>query len=117
MALTKVAILEMAMKSVSATEAKNRLGALISEVESGNEAVMVEHHGRPRVVIVSAKEWSNLAELREELRRKEAWARLKALADEVSARNCDLTQEQIDALADEIGDEAKRRVAQRLAEA
>lgn len=52
--------------------------------------------------------------MRERLRRKEAWEQLMELAREVSAQNADLTQEEADALADEIGDEAKRRVAMRL---
>jgi prevent-host-death family protein len=102
------------MKSVSATEAKNRLGALISEVETDNEPVVVEHHGRPRAVIVSADEWTALVDARKELRRLQAWERLKALAAEVSARNADLSPEEADALADEIGNEAMRRVAERL---
>jgi prevent-host-death family protein len=102
------------MKTVSATEAKNRLGALIGEVACGNGAIAIERHGRPSVVVVSAAEWAEVSEERERLRRKEAWERLMELAREVSARNADLTQEEADALADEIGDEAKRRVALRL---
>lgn len=102
------------MKTVSATEAKNRLGTLISDVAGGNGAVTIEHHGRPRVVVVSAEEWAEVAEMKERLRRKVAWEQLMELAREVSARNADLTQEEADALADEIGDEAKRRVALRL---
>ena len=102
------------MKSVSATEAKNRLGALISEAADSNESIVIEHHGRPRAVIVSADEWAALVDARKELRRLQAWERLKALAAEVSARNADLSQEEADAIADEIGNEAMRRVAERL---
>jgi prevent-host-death family protein len=102
------------MKTVSATEAKNRLGALLSELKNGSDAIAIEHHGRPRAVLVSADEWQALTEARERLRRMEAWERIRELAETISARNSDLSQEEIDALADEIGDEAKRRVAQRL---
>jgi prevent-host-death family protein len=102
------------MKTVSATEAKNRLGALLSELANGTEAIVIEHYGRPRAVIVSAEEWAALNEARMRLRRLEAWERIRALAEKVGARNADLSQQEIDALADEIGDEAKRRVAQRL---
>ncbi len=101
------------MKTVSATEAKNRLGALIGEVAGGNGAITIEHHGRPRVVVVSAEEWAEVSEMRERLRRKEAWEQLMELAREVSARNADLTQEESDALADEIADEAMDRVIAR----
>ncbi|MGH2614754.1 MAG: type II toxin-antitoxin system Phd/YefM family antitoxin [Thermomicrobiales bacterium] len=101
------------MKKISATEAKNRLGTLINDVAGGNGAVTIEHHGRPRVVVVSAEEWAEVAEMRERLRRHEAWQRLMELAREVSARNADLSQEEADALADEIADEAMDRVVAR----
>lgn len=101
------------MKTVSATEAKNRLGTLINEVADGNGAVTIEHHGRPRVVVVSAEEWAEVSEMRERMRRHEAWQQLMALAREVRARNADLSQEEADALADEIADEAMDRVVAR----
>jgi PHD/YefM family antitoxin component YafN of YafNO toxin-antitoxin module len=77
--------------------------------------VTIEHHGRPRVVVVSAEEWAEISQMRERLRRQEAWEQIKQFMAEASARNADLTQEEADAIADEIGDEAKRRVADRLA--
>jgi prevent-host-death family protein len=102
------------MKTVSATEAKNRLGELLGDVANGEDAVVIEHHGRPRAVIVSADEWSALIEARERMRRHDAWEEFRQLAKEIGARNADLTPEEADALADELGDEAKRRVAMRL---
>jgi prevent-host-death family protein len=102
------------MKTVSATEAKNRLGALLGELANGTDAIVIEHHGRPRAVIVSAEEWNTLNETRLRLRRMEAWERIRDLAEQVSASNADLSQTEIEALADEIGDEAKRRAALRL---
>jgi prevent-host-death family protein len=101
------------MKTVSATEAKNRLGALIGDVANGHGAIAIEHHGQPHVVVVSAKEWAEVSEMRERLRRKEAWEQLMAIAREVSARNADLSQEEADALADDIADEAMDRVVAR----
>ena len=98
------------MKTVTATEAKNRLGALIGEVANGSGAIAIARHGRPSVVVVSAEEWAEASEMRERLRRKEAWEQLMELAREVSAQNADLTQEEADALADEIADEAVSRV-------
>jgi prevent-host-death family protein len=102
------------MKTVSSTEAKNRLGALIGEVEQSAEGIVVEHHGRPRVVIVPADLWVKVNEVYERARVQEAWERLQRISDEVRARNQDLTQEEADAIADEIGDEVKRRIADRL---
>ena len=102
------------MKTVSATEAKNRLGALLGELKNGTDAIVIEHHGRPRAVIVSAEEWTLLNDARTRLRRQEAWERIRQLAEEVGARNADLTVEEAEALADEIGNEAKRRLVERL---
>jgi prevent-host-death family protein len=100
--------------TVSATEAKNRLGALLSELDNGTAAIVIEHHGRPRAVLVAAEDWAALVAARERVRRQEAWDQLWRLAAAGSARNADLTQEEADALAEELGEEAKRRVASRL---
>jgi prevent-host-death family protein len=102
------------MKTVSATEAKNRFGTFLGEVSRGELAVVIENHGKPTAVLVSYEEWAALTGARERLRRQEAWDRFLKLAEEIGARNVDLTPEEADALADELGDEAKRRVASRL---
>lgn len=101
------------MKTVSATNAKNRLGALIKDVAGGNGAVTIAHHGRPWVVVVSAEEWAEVSEMRDRLRREEAWRQLMKIAAEVSQRNADLSPEEADALADEIADDAMTRVVAR----
>jgi prevent-host-death family protein len=101
------------MKSVSATEAKNRFGSLLADLNKGTSAIVVENHGRPRAVIISPEEWDTLLDARERLRQREAWERIKEIAEEVSARNADLSQEEADALADEIADEAMARVVAR----
>jgi PHD/YefM family antitoxin component YafN of YafNO toxin-antitoxin module len=76
--------------------------------------VLIENHCHTRVVIVSEEEWAEVSEMRERLLRREAWEQIKQLMSEASARNADLTQEEADAIADELADEAKRRVAERL---
>jgi len=49
------------MKTISATEAKNRLGAVMDSALV--EPVMVEKSGRPSVIIVSAQEYERLTAL------------------------------------------------------
>ncbi|MET9203470.1 type II toxin-antitoxin system Phd/YefM family antitoxin [Gordonia sp. NPDC003585] len=39
------------MKTISSTEAKTRLNALIAEVERSGESVTITNHGRPVAVI------------------------------------------------------------------
>jgi antitoxin YefM len=47
----------MYMKSVSLAEARQSLSALINEVETFDEHVMITKNGRPTAVIISADEW------------------------------------------------------------
>ena len=47
----------MYMKSVSVAEARQSYSALIAEVETFDEHVMITKNGRPTAVIISADEW------------------------------------------------------------
>jgi PHD/YefM family antitoxin component YafN of YafNO toxin-antitoxin module len=104
----------MLTKRGSATEAKNRLGALLADLSNGAGALVIEHHGRTRAVVVTAEEWAALGEARDELRRRKAWEEIWKIAANVGARNVDLPEDEADAIADELADEAKRRLALRL---
>jgi 1,2-phenylacetyl-CoA epoxidase PaaB subunit len=67
-----------------------------------------------RAVVVTAEEWTALREARDELRRREAWDEIWRIAADFRARNPDLAEEEADKIADELADEAKRRLALRL---
>ena len=45
------------MKSVTLAEARQSFSALITEVETFDEHVMITKNGRPTAVIISADEW------------------------------------------------------------
>lgn len=81
-------------KTVTASEAKNRLGAVLSWVMDNQDEVIVESRGEPAVVIMSYTEYEKVKLLKEEQRRKDAFQRLKALRDEVRSRNQDITTEE-----------------------
>jgi PHD/YefM family antitoxin component YafN of YafNO toxin-antitoxin module len=68
-------------------------------VESGDE-VIVESHGKPKVVILPFEEYERITELREQARRKAALAQLEALRESVRERNRDLDEEEAAALAE-----------------
>ncbi|MCC7022308.1 MAG: type II toxin-antitoxin system Phd/YefM family antitoxin [Thermomicrobiales bacterium] len=102
------------MKTVSATEAKNRLGALIGDVAGGEGDVIIENHGRPRAVLISYDTYQELLDAREKQRRQEALAALRALREQVRARNQDLDEAAADALIEEIGAELRARLSARL---
>lgn len=102
------------MKTVSATEAKNRLGALIGEVVNGQEDVVIENHGRPRAVLISYELYQELQEAWEQRERREALEDLRRLREEVLARNQDLDDEAAEQLIQEVSREVRAEVAAQL---
>lgn len=94
------------MKTVSATEAKNRLGAFLGEVSRGEDEVIIENHGKPTAVLLSYEVYRELREAQDRQRRRDAMEAIWRLRDEVRARNQDLTEEEADAIADDVGREA-----------
>lgn len=101
------------MKTISALEAKDRLETFIGEVSRGEEDVVIEDHGEPTAVLISYQMYRELREAQDRQRRREAIDELWRLREEVRARNQDLTEEEADAIADEIADEAMTRVVAR----
>lgn len=79
-------------KTVSAHEAKNRLGSLFGYVSDHDDEVIVESHGKPRAVIMSIPAYKEVQALRERKRRTDALERLRQLHGRVAARNQDLTE-------------------------
>lgn len=87
-------------KAISASEAKNKFGAVVGWVLEHEDAVIVEKHGEPKVVIVPFAEYERVQALKEEQRRRDALATMRRLKAEVGGRNQDLTVEEANALAD-----------------
>jgi prevent-host-death family protein len=88
-------------RRVSATEAKNRLGELLRVVSHEGETVVVENRREPTAVIVSFADYQELQTLREAKRRQDAVAELRQIAERQAERNKDLTEEEIEAIADQ----------------
>jgi prevent-host-death family protein len=89
-------------KTVSAREAKNKFGSVVSWVLENHDEVIVENRGSPTVVIMTYSEYERVQELKEHERRRQVIERLRKLRDQVMVRNEDLTPDEGDALADEI---------------
>lgn len=98
------------LKTVSVSEAKNRLSAIMEWAVENPDGVIVESRGEPKVAILSYAEYQQFLVLREQARRQEAFRRLEELADIISARNADLTDEEVEELADEISRETIQRM-------
>lgn len=86
-------------KTISASEARNRFGTAAAWAIEHHDAVIVEHHGVPKVVILPFTEYERVESLKEQ-QRQDALATMRRLRDEVGARNQNLTDVQVEELAD-----------------
>lgn len=100
-------------KIVSASEAKNRLGAVVSWVLSNQDQVIIESRGEPTVVVISYAEYEKVQALKEQQRRREITQKMEKLRERVRARNQDITSEE---QAMEIADQFTREAIQSLIE-
>jgi len=87
-------------KIVTATEAKTNFGAMLDWTVTEKDPIIVQSHGQPKAAIMGYDEYTQYAILMEKARREQAWQQLEALRQQVSARNTDLSEEEIWALAD-----------------
>jgi prevent-host-death family protein len=93
-------------KTITATEAKNRLGSVLSSVQESGEPVIVENRHAPDAVIMTYGDFKELQTYRAERRRQEAIAKIREIQSRASERNKDLSDEEADQIADEIVREA-----------
>ena len=97
-------------KTISVSEAKNQLSAVLDwAVENGDE-VVIESRGEPKVAILSYAEYQEFLAFREQARRKEALRQLEELAERMWAQNADLSDEEVEELAEEISQETIQRM-------
>lgn len=99
-------------KTVSATEAKAKLSELIKWTVKNQDSVIVKSRGNPQVAIISFSAYEELQKLKDQARRREAFAQFEALAKKIQARNQDLTEVEADRLADEITRETIERMVE-----
>lgn len=96
-------------KIVTASEAKNRLGAVLSWVQDTQDEVIIESRGEPAVVVMSYIQYEKMQDLKEQDRRKDALQRLRTVREQVRTRtqNQDITsEEQALQIADQFGQAA-----------
>jgi len=91
---------------VTATEAKNNLGQLLRRVAENGEEIVIERQGRPRAVIISVEDYARYKAAAEQQRRSEALAWLREFEVRQRERNKDLTDDQIEEIADQLTREA-----------
>lgn len=97
-----------AMKTVTATEAKNNLGSIIAQAQI--EPILVESRGKPTAVFLSMEAFEKYEKAREWKARQDALNELMAIRDRAEERNMDLSKEDSEALIAEIVDETFARM-------
>lgn len=98
-------------KIISATEAKNKFGAVLRWIDQNRDEVILESRGEPTAVIMSYQEYERIKHLKEQTRRQEALIRLEALRERILSRNEALTPDEGDAIADRFGREVVEDMA------
>lgn len=77
-----------ALKSVTATDLKNRLGDYLGEVIHRKEPLMIERHGKPVAVIVDLEQWKTLRPVQEGKTGDHPWiVAAKRLADKIDKKH------------------------------
>ncbi|KPK05222.1 MAG: hypothetical protein AMJ56_16230 [Anaerolineae bacterium SG8_19] len=99
-------------KTISVTEAKNKLSAMLDWAIDNQDGVVVESRGQPKAVILPYAEYEAYLSMREREQRRAALQRLEELAAIVQAQNQDLSPEETEQLAEEITRETIERMVE-----
>ena len=86
-------------KTISSTEAKSRLDALLKWVGEYREKVIVTRDGHPIAVVISYAEFEEVEKLIKREQKRQALEALDALRDEARLQNPELTTEEAYRLA------------------
>lgn len=94
------------MKAASISETRQQLSALLNRVKKSREDIVIQNRGQAEAVIIPYGDYTLLQEAREKRRRQQAIAELQQIARDIEAQNEPLTDEETEALADEVTKEA-----------
>lgn len=79
-------------KTISSNDAKQRWGTMIADVADRGEEIIVESHGKPRVVVMSVAAYEEVQSLREQKRRADLLDQLDRLNEQIAEHNKDSTE-------------------------
>ncbi|MBA3275782.1 MAG: type II toxin-antitoxin system prevent-host-death family antitoxin [Chloroflexia bacterium] len=95
----------MVLKTMSSNEVKQRWGSVMSTAKETDNAVIVESHGTPLVAVISFGRFEKLREFEKREQRERALKTLREIEARYDGRNDDLTEEEIEELADRFSRE------------
>jgi prevent-host-death family protein len=96
---------------MSISQAREQFSVVIKKAKQNQGDVIIENRGQAEAVIIPYSDYTLLQEAREKQRRQKAIEALKKLAQEVGARNTEMTTEEADQVADEVTREAINNLA------
>jgi len=100
-------------RTISASELKNTLGAVLREVRNDEEIVVVEQRGVPAAAIISIDDFHLLREAKEQQRRARLLEEFRQLRASLSERQRGMAPEEAERLAKEFGDAVMDAVIER----
>ncbi|MCA9832977.1 MAG: hypothetical protein KC435_03475 [Thermomicrobiales bacterium] len=98
-------------QTMSVTEFKSKLGTIASTI--GDEPIVVENHGEPRLMVFSAEAGEAIVEELKRKRQQEILRKFEAIQKWNDEHNADLTQQDIDEIALKAGREVREAVQAR----
>lgn len=97
-------------KTVSVSEAKNQLSAVIDWAVDNGDEVIVESRGEPKIVMLPYRDYQEFLTFKELARRQEALRQLEDLAEQIWSQTADLGVEEAEQLAEEVSQETMQRM-------
>lgn len=89
-------------KIASVSETRQQLSVFLNWIKESQEDVVIQNRGTAEAVLIPIADYELLQEARERQRRQQAVAELRQIAREVGARNSQLSQAEVDNIADEV---------------
>ncbi len=91
-------------KTISASELKNSLGAVLREVRQADEIRVIEQRGVPAAAIISIDDLRMLREAKEQKRRAELLAEFRQLRERLKEHQKGMSPDEADRLVEEYAD-------------
>lgn len=90
------------MTIASVSETRRQLSQFLRAIKAGGEEVVIHNRGKAEGVLISYEDYAILQTARVRNQRQAALDNLQRLAEENAINNADLSEAEIDALADEV---------------
>jgi prevent-host-death family protein len=97
-------------KTISVSEAKNSLSAILDWAVENDDSVVIASRGEPKAVILPYEGYEEYLALKEQARRREALRQLRELSEKIWASTSELSDDEVDQLAEEISQETFQRM-------